>query len=202
MSDRKAREYDKWYDENKYAYLTELEALKQHLPKHGKGLEIGVGTGRFASQLGISVGIDPSEKMLEIAKERGVDAIRGMGENLPFEDNGFDFCLIVFTLFIVQDPEKVLQESYRVIKQGGKIILGIVDKDSFLGKFYQSKKGTFLCRPKFLSVNEVTNLIEKTGFKELSISQTLFHLPHEIKSIENPEQGSGKGGFVIISAVK
>jgi len=61
-------EYDQWYERNKFVYLSELEALKKVVPKKGKGLEIGVGTGRFAEPLGISYGLDPSEKMLEIAK--------------------------------------------------------------------------------------------------------------------------------------
>jgi len=53
-------------------YLSELKALKKVILEKKKGLEIGVGTGRFASPLGIEYGIDPSEKMLEIAKKRGV----------------------------------------------------------------------------------------------------------------------------------
>ena len=62
------KEYDSWYDKNKYAYLSEIEAIRKVLPKKGIGLEIGVGTGRFAAPLGIKYGIDPSEKMLEIAR--------------------------------------------------------------------------------------------------------------------------------------
>ena len=61
------KKYDEWYDRNPFAYLSELKAVQKALPEAGKGLEIGVGTGRFAAPLGISIGVDSSEKMIEIA---------------------------------------------------------------------------------------------------------------------------------------
>jgi ubiquinone/menaquinone biosynthesis C-methylase UbiE len=41
------KNYDEWYEKNKYIYLSEVEALKKAIPQDKKGLEIGVGTGRF-----------------------------------------------------------------------------------------------------------------------------------------------------------
>lgn len=79
------REYDQWYEDNKWVFLSEVEALRKVIPKGKKGLEIGVGTGRFAKILGIEYGIDPSEKMLSIAKERGIKTFVGRGEDLPLE---------------------------------------------------------------------------------------------------------------------
>ncbi len=64
--DKRYKKYDAWYKENKFAYLSELEAIRKVLPKKGKGLEIGVGTGRFAAPLGIKFGIDPSEDMIQL----------------------------------------------------------------------------------------------------------------------------------------
>ncbi len=68
------KKYDEWYDKYKIAFSSELEAIRKVLPKRGKGLEIGVGTGRFASSLGVGCGIDPSENMVKAARARGVDA--------------------------------------------------------------------------------------------------------------------------------
>ncbi|PIW33718.1 MAG: SAM-dependent methyltransferase, partial [bacterium (Candidatus Ratteibacteria) CG15_BIG_FIL_POST_REV_8_21_14_020_41_12] len=59
------KRYDAWYDNYRFAYLSEVEAIKKVLPRKGKGLEVGVGTGRFASVLGIHYGIDPSVKMVK-----------------------------------------------------------------------------------------------------------------------------------------
>ncbi|MEW6104673.1 MAG: class I SAM-dependent methyltransferase [bacterium] len=194
--------YDLWYDKNKVAYLSELETIKKILPKRGKGLEIGVGTGRFAEPLGIKYGIDPSEKMLEIAKGRGVKITSGYGEKLPFKDYIFDYVAIIITLCFVKDPLRVLDEARRVLKKNGKIIIGIIDKDSFLGKFYLKKKSIFYKQANLFNVREITNLLKEAGFKRLSYYQTLFKLPDEIDSIEMPQKGVNKGGFVVIKGGK
>jgi len=200
--DRYARKYDAWYDKNRFVYLSELEALRKSLPKKGKGLEIGVGTGRFAGPLGAGIGIDPAKRMIEIAKRRGVDAHLGCGEHLAFKNEAFDYVTIILTLCFVKEPLKVLKESWRVLKKDGKIIVGMVDKESFLGKFYQRKRSIFYKQATFFSVEEASRLIKNAGFGKLSYYQTLSKMPNEITTIEKPKGGFGKGGFVVISARK
>ncbi|NQU27506.1 MAG: hypothetical protein HQ528_04385 [Candidatus Marinimicrobia bacterium] len=56
-------QYEAWFVHNRYAYQSEIEAVRYHLPNEGRGLEIGVGCGLFAKPLGIHYGVDPSEKM-------------------------------------------------------------------------------------------------------------------------------------------
>ena len=194
------KKYDKWYDRHKFAYLSELEAVRGALPKKGEGLEIGVGTGRFAVPLGIANGIDPSNNMIILAGERGVDARLGFGEYLPFRNDSFDYVAIIITLCFVKDPLKVLIESHRVLKHRGKLIVGVIDKNSFLGKYYQRKKSIFYKQANFFSVKELVNLLKATGFNRFTYYQTVFHLPDKIKSIEKLKKGFGKGGFVVISA--
>ena len=196
------RRYDTWYEKHKFVYLSEVEAIKKVLFKKGKGLEIGVGTGRFASTLSISDGIDPSTKMATIAKSRGINVKIGSGENLPYKDKGFDYCLIAITICFVQEPKKVISEANRVLKDKGRIILGIVDKDSFLGKFYQEKESIFYKEANFFSVKEIVKLLEDNNFSKFSFYQTIFNLPEEVKTIEAPLEGYGKGGFVVISGEK
>jgi len=200
--DRYCRRYDAWYDKNKFTYLSELEALKKVMPGTGRSLEIGVGTGRFAHALGITIGIDPSRNMINIAGQRGVNARWGFGEDLPFMDDSFDYVAIIITLCFVDGPLKVLKESLRVLKKGGKLIIGIIDKDSFLGRFYREKKSVFYKRANFFSTNEVAGLLKEAGFNRLSYYQTVFNLPSRIGSIEKPLRGFGKGGFVVVGARK
>ena len=200
--DKLYKKYDAWYDKHKFAFLSELEAIKKVLPGYGRGLEIGTGTGRFAASLGIAMGIDPSYKMLEIAQERGVNVRFGFGEDLPFLDGAFDYATIIITLCFVKEPRKVLEEVCRVLKKNGRIIIGIVDKKSFLGKFYQEKKSVFYEQAKFLSVREVTDLLEETGFASFSYYQTISILPDRMRFVERPKKGFGKGGFVVISGEK
>jgi len=202
LFDRYYKRYDEWYNRNRFAYLSEVEAIKKALPKKGKGLEIGVGTGRFASVLGIEFGIDPSRKAIEFAKQRGVNTRFGYGENLPFKNGFFDYVAIIITICFVKDPLKVLKEAKRVLKKYGKLIIGIIDKNSFLGKYYMNKKSVFYKEANFFSINDITNLLETTGFRNFSYYQTIFHLPERVTSIEKPQKGFGKGGFVVISSKK
>jgi ubiquinone/menaquinone biosynthesis C-methylase UbiE len=194
--------YDAWYDKNEFAYLSELKAIRKVLPKKGKGLEIGVGTGRFAQALGIESGVDPSKNMIEIARKRGVNVKLGYGERLSFKNATFDYAVAISTICFTKNPEKVLKEAYRVLKKKGKIIIGIVDKDSFLGKFYQKKKSVFYKKASFFGVKEITGLLDSAGFSKFSYYQTLYNIPDEIKSVQEPQKGFGRGGFVVIAAKK
>ncbi len=201
--DQYYQQYDQWYVANKWAYLSELEAIKKLLPQKGKSLEIGVGTGRFAAPLGIDIGIDISENMLRVASQRGVNTILGNAERLPFPVRTFDYVAIIVTICFVQSPLKTLLETARVLKDKGKVIVGIIDKDSVLGKFYQKeKKSLFYKYAHFFSVQEITDLLKLAGFNSFSYYQTLFQPPLQMDSIEEPLDGYGKGGFVVICAQK
>lgn len=202
LFDKYYRRYDMWYDKNKFAYLSELEAIKKVLPKRGRGLEIGVGTGRFAQPLGIGTGIDPSKNMIRIARERGVQVVLGLGEDLPFKDGAFDYVAVIVTICFLKDPLKVVKEAYRVLKEKGKIIAAIVDRDSFLGKFYGKKRNIFYSRANFLTVDELRNILGNAGFSTFSYYQTLSKLPSRINSREKPRKGFGEGGFVVILGKK
>ncbi len=196
------REYDLWYERNRLAYLSELEAVKIALPEEGRGLEVGVGTGRFASRLGIPYGIDPSFRMAKLAEDRGVRVIVARGEEIPFKDDEFDYALIAITICFVRDPERVIRETRRVLRNGGRIIVAIIDRDSFLGRAYQVKKSKFYEEARFFSVDEVVNLLKESGFDDFSLLQTIFRFPHELEEVERVEVGYGRGGFVVISARK
>jgi len=63
--------YEEWFEDNMFAYLSELKAVKHFIPPGKKGVEIGSGSGRFALPLGIKIGIEPSFKMRELAVSRG-----------------------------------------------------------------------------------------------------------------------------------
>jgi len=192
--------YDTWYDKHKFAYLSELKAIRKDLPKKGKGLEIGVGTGRFAGPLKIRFGIDPSKNMIKIARKRGVKARFGFGEKLPYKNNSFDYIAIIITICFVKDPKKVLNEAKRVLKKKHKLVIGIIDKESFLGRFYQRKKSLFYKQANFFSVKELIDLLKTQGFDGFSYRQTLFKYPRAMDSVERVKKGFGKGGFIVISA--
>ncbi|MCL4376977.1 MAG: class I SAM-dependent methyltransferase, partial [Actinobacteria bacterium] len=138
--DDNADEYDRWYNSNKEIYQSELLALKQVVPAGKRSLEVGVGTGRFAVPLGVRIGAEPSEAMSSIARQRGIKVKKGFAENLPFKDKSFDFVLFVTTICFLDDISKALKEAYRVLVKNGEIIIGLIDKNSDLGKKYEKMK--------------------------------------------------------------
>jgi SAM-dependent methyltransferase len=199
-----AEEYDKWFDLNPFAYESELLAIKRFFPLRGKGLEIGVGTGKFALPLGIKVGIEPAKAMAVIARQRGIEVHEAVAENLPFESGTLDFVLIVTVLCFLHNPQTALEEIARVLKPGGSLIIGMIDRESFLGKIYESKKAKslFYQDAHFHSVPEVIDMLKRTGFIHIKTCQTIFKNPHEITEPESVENGFGKGGFSVLSSEK
>lgn len=128
--------YDEWFERHRAAYLSELLAVRVLLPWNGRGLEIGVGTGRFAGPLGVEFGIDPAVEMLGYARARGVCVVRAVAEALPFARAVFDYALIVTTICFVEDAAAMLAEAHRVLKPGGELVIGFIDRTSGLGQHY------------------------------------------------------------------
>ncbi len=195
--------YDDWFNKHEKVYESELKAVRGLLPSEGKGIEIGVGSGRFAYPLSICYGLDPSEKMLRLADERGIKVVRGVGEKIPFQNESFDFVLIVTTICFFDDPQKALKETARILKPKGAVIIGFIDKNSSLGQIYQKKKdeNVFYSPAHFFSVEEVIELLKKLRFSDLSFVQTIFE-GIDTTSVEKPKKGYGEGIFVVVRAKK
>ena len=195
--------YEKWFERNRFVYESELEAVRKVIPK-GKGIEIGVGTGRFASPLEIKYGIEPSRKMGKIAEERGIKVICGVAEKLPLKDSSFDFVLMITTICFVDDIRASFQEVRRVLKPGGYFLAGFIDRESLIGRTYQKNKdkSIFYKEADFYSVDEIIDLLKETEFSNFKIVQTVFHDLKDIKHIDPVKEGYGEGSFVVIRAVK
>lgn len=189
--------YDEWFDRNVNAYESELNLLKK-LGIHGKSVEIGSGTGKFAYPLGIRLGVEPTEEMYKRAEQLGIDNICGTAENLPLISGFFDWALMVTTICFVNDEQKALKEMHRILVKGGHAAVAFVDKETELGRKYLEKKdkSVFYHEAKFFSTEEVLKLMHKAGFKDIRAMQTL-----KDTSMQNPEQpseGYGEGGFVCV----
>ncbi len=199
--DRFALEYDQWFERNRWAYQSELSALTKVVPK-GRGVDIGSGTGRFSSHFNISVGVDPSIPMLRMARERGLSTVQGKAEDLPFRDGAFDFALLVTVLCFVSDPLTALREARRVVRPGGSISIGILDRDSNPGRRYEegAEGSRFYHQARFFSTAEVLELLEQAGCMVEGSYQTIFSDPGSLTAPEPVVKGYGAGLFVVISA--
>lgn len=207
---RTKKQAGRFYDRisKAYAYFAELferkyaEMAVQRLSvSDGETvLEIGFGTGRCLMRIAESIGpkgkaygIDISTGMIEISKkklqkarlENRVRLLCGDGANLPFDDCVFDAVFMSFTLELFDTPEipKVVEETKRVLRPGGRIGAVSVSKQngqSVLVRLYEwahRKWPTYVdCRPIYLEQSV------RNGGYEISTREkvNLFGLPGEI----------------------
>lgn len=199
--DKHAKRYDRWFNEHPVLFRSELKALEKVVPNNKYGLEIGIGTGRFAEKLAIDRGLDPSEKMAQIAIARGIDTLTGKAEEMPFKENSFDYAVMITVDCFLENIPKAFQEVRRILKTGGIFVIGMIDKNSRLGQFHQKKKqqSPFYRHAAFHSPVEITEYLKDAGFGEFEYWQTLNKVSETV--IEKPKKGYGKGGFVVIKSV-
>ena len=199
-----ADRYEEWFEKNRWVYEAELRAVEAMIPTDGRGLEIGVGTGRFAKPLGIRNAVEPSKRMRDFAQKRGIRTLNGVAEELPFEDSAFDFVLMVTTVCFLDDIGKALIEAHRVLCDGGVLIIGFVDRNSQMGKIYlkRQQENVFYKDATFLSVDELIEQMNQAGFRKLTFNQTIFGTLAETAEDEAVKPGHGEGSFVVIRGSK
>jgi SAM-dependent methyltransferase len=195
-------QYEQWFDDHRAAYISELLALRPLVPWQGRGIEIGVGTGRFAAPLGVPLGVDPAARMLARAARRGVEAVAGTAEALPFIDGSFDYALVVTTICFVDSPATMMAEAHRVLVPGGTLVIGFIDRNSDLGRHYLAHRfeSIFYRDATLYAAGEVDELLRNAGFRVGRWGQTLFTASPDIQEIEPLRAGTGRGAFVVVSA--
>jgi SAM-dependent methyltransferase len=90
-------------------------------------LEVGCGPGELAARIMRELGaevvaVDISPRMVELARERGVDARVGDAVDLPFADGEFDCAVAAWMLYHVSDVDRALAELARVLSEGGRLV--------------------------------------------------------------------------------
>lgn len=210
-----AESYDSWYQEKIGSFADKVEtelAFRLFKPEKGmKVLDVGCGTGNFSiklARLGCDVtGIDISERMLQLArrksKQQGFNiTFRNMDVcDLNFPDESFDAVFSMATIEFVAEPEKAVNEMFRVAKKGAQILIGTIQRNSRWGRLYMSEdfqKNTVFKHARFLTLEELTSLWRNNL---VSSGECLFIPPDatpEDFSAENEEKmsRSEKGGYI------
>jgi len=175
------------------------------MPKGGGNfLEVGVGSGKFAGDLGINTGIDPCPEMLALARGRGVRSVLGVAESLPFVAGRFDAAAMITVLCFLNDPAAALAEIRRVLKAGGLLLLAFIDRHSPIGKLYcQYQKGSVFYREaRFYGADEAAELMTRAGFADLRFLSTIFRPLAEVNQDEPVLPAAGQGAFVVAAGIK
>lgn len=105
-------------------------------------LEIGFGTGLLINRLarkienGLIEGIDFSKSMVAMAEKKNKKYINagkvklhtGDFDEAVFDENYFDKIFTVNTVYFWKEPKSTIARLYRILKPGGKLMIGFIDK--------------------------------------------------------------------------
>jgi hypothetical protein len=95
-------------------------------------------------------------------------------------------------------------EAHRVLSHGGFLIIGFVDRSSMVGQTYLShqSENVFYKDATFFSVGELVDIMDQTGFVDLTFNQTIFKTLSDTTRDEPVKTGYGEGSFVVIRGRK
>ena len=124
-----------------------------------KLLDIGGGTGRVTARIRGKTGkfwvADAALKMLREAQLKGVPAINAQAERLPFAESSFNRIIMVDALHHVKDQQKTLDEMWRLITPGGRIVIEEPDIANFWVKLIAVGEKILLMRSHFLNPDRI-----------------------------------------------
>ncbi len=171
-------------------FMAELLALQ----KDDHVLEIGFGTGKLINELagqtgqGLIEGIDLSSTMVDMAKKRNrkyiaqgrVKIVLGDFDEVKYQDNDFDKVCCANTIYFWPDAEYSVRKIHRVLKPGGKLVLGFEDKAEL------EKRPLDPDVFRMYDKNEVEQLLTGVGFSDVEIKSreiysTIVHCAVAIK---------------------
>ena len=177
--DRLAGSYDDWYRTSLGALVDRLEkeALFAIAPTPSAGLralDIGCGTGNYTFALAArgvkAIGLDAAPGMIAQAQAKAetyrtpVSFVIGRAEALPFADETFDLVISVTVLEFVQRVRRVLHEAWSVLRPGGTLLVGVLNRWSLwaLQRKLQRQRDLWT-QSRFFSPPELLALLQPLG---------------------------------------
>lgn len=158
-------DYEMWFDIHDDIFQKELALLREHVVFKKIALEVGIGSGRFAKSLGISMGIDPSIEMIKRCEEKKIKAILGIAEYLPFNSNEFEQVFYITSLCFVDDINKSIAEARRVLATNGIITIAFIDSESILGSEIKLNRGSYFKDANLFTRNSLIEILHNNCFK-------------------------------------
>lgn len=226
--DAHAGDYDAWYDTPLGQYVDRVEKrllgqLAQPRPGQ-RALDLGCGTGnhtRWLAGKGLRVtGLDESAAMLEVAARKAqqartdVDWVRGDAEELPFQEGCLDLVVSVAALEFMARPDRVLAGALRLLRPGGRLVVGLLARDSAWGELYlkdaaESPESVF-ARARLFDEGEVAGLLAGLPGASRTILKGLYHPPSGEFDVQAALRAEARGqaeqaagaGFLAVRGVK
>jgi len=194
-------DYDNWYKEEPGRTIDLIETdcvLSLLFPINGrKVLDVGCGTGNFTKKLSCLgfdvIGLEPDDEMREKALKKELKCVKGVAEDIPFEDNTFDAAISVAAIEFFEDKLKALNEMLRVVKKGGKVLIGTITGN--WARYYEKlgKDGhKIFSYAKFPSIEELSR---HPDFEKIKFC--LRTPPNEIPSFDS-ERTINEAGFAVL----
>jgi len=162
-----------------------LQAIEEKLLKErslGNSIEFGCGTGYFTKAIAKNathvIATDLSDNMLEVAQIelrefKNITIQKADCADTPFSAEIFDSVVIINLIHVVDEPSQYLQESHRILRNGGSLI--VVDFTGYRMSFSKKMKLVFRYLRKWgrpprrgqndMSLDELVYLVENAGFK-------------------------------------
>ena len=223
-----ADRYDAWYQTplGSLAHALESEAifdLAEAKPGE-RVVDIGCGAGIYTLELARRgahvVGVDPSWEMIAVAQEKfrrvGLPGIfvLGSAEALPFCPDCFDLALAVTSLCFVRSPDQAIEETRRVLKPEGRLVLGELNRFSPWALWLRLKglfTDTIYNQAHFWGRGELERLLRQRGFCVRAARTLLYFPPWNQKAVlkayrlfetVGEKALPGTGAFIAIKAEK
>lgn len=150
--------------------LYELVSLR---PEHAL-LDIGGGTGRITAYFtGISSRafvVDPAVRMLHEAQNKGLITVNAPSEKLPFRSGCFDRVIMVDAFHHVADQQQSLEEMWRTVAPGGRLIIEEPDIQHLMVKIIALGEKILLMRSKFLKPKDILALARFDDVGNIQVS--------------------------------
>jgi len=139
---------------------------KYYKDENFKLLEVGSGDGKFLYNfskefpLANLYGIEQFADLIDYCPEKSLKIIQGKAEKLPYDSSSFDIVAIPATIEHIKDVNSVLQETYRVLKPAGLLI--ITWPNPFWDKINDIFVDTGHCH--MFTFTEMTKLLDDSGY--------------------------------------